>query len=269
MSLFETEDYRAFLKTWIRSLPKNGRGEVNRIAEVLNVNPTVVSQTLSGTRDFTPEQTLDLTEHMGLSELESDYFATLVQIEKAGTAKLKTHLRKKLVKLRKDSVQVAKRIQEHRSLSETERATFYSSAIYAAVRLFSSVGDGVTLEQVCQRFDLSRARAQEILSFLVSTKLCLEKDGVYERGPQLTHLEATSPFITKHHTNWRVKSLQRAEDLAATELMYTGPMCLARADFERLRERMLAFIKEVIGEVQNSEAEDVACFNIDFFWVKK
>lgn len=268
MSLFDSDDYRAYLKTWIRSLPKNGRGEINKIAGQLGVNPTVVSQTLSGVRDFSSEQTLELTDYMGLSELEADYFSTLVQIERAGTSKLKDRLRLKLAKLRAESLQMAKRLEEHRALSETDRALFYSSHLYSAIRLFSDVAGGQTFEAISQRFSVSRARTQEILSFLVSTRLCVEELGRYRMGPQSTHLAATSPFVTKHHTNWRVQALQRAQDLTTEELMMSAPMSLSREDFDRLREKMVGFVKEVFAEVKESKSEDVACFNLDFFWVK-
>lgn len=269
MTIFETEDYRSFLKAWIRGLPKHGRGEVNKIAAVLGVNPTVVSQTLSGVRDFTPEQVVELTEYMGLNELESDTFTLLVSIEKAGSVKLRTRLRAKLEKLRAQSLSVSTRIREHRLLSDNERAQFYSSYLYPAVRLYCDVDGGQTLEAICARFELSRAKAQEMLTFLVGSHLCIETAGRYSMGPQVTHLEASSPFITKHHTNWRVKAIQRAEDLGRNELMYSGPMVLARADFERLREKMVGFINEVIEEVRPSKSEDVACLNLDFFWIKK
>lgn len=268
MNLFETDDYRAFLRFWIRSLPKNGRGEVNKIAAQLSVNPTVVSQTLSGVRDFSAEQTLELTDYMGLGELEAEYFSTLVQIERAGTAKLKSRLKAKVAKLRTDSLQMAKRLQEHRALSETDRAMFYSSFLYTAVSLYTDVDGSQTLEAIAQRFNLSRARTQEILSFLVSTSLCLEENGRYRMGPQSTHLPASSPFVVKHHTNWRVQALQRAQDLPAEELMMSAPMSLSREDFTRLREKMVGFVKEVFTEVKDSKSEDVACFNLDFFWIK-
>lgn len=269
MGLFESEDYREYLRNWIRSLPKNGRGEINKIAGLLNVNPTVISQTLSGVRDFSAEQTLELTDYMGLSELEADYFSTLVQIERASTKKLKDRLRSKVLKLRAESLQVAKRIQEHRSLSETDRARFYSNSIYAKVRLYCDVNGGQTLEAIRERFHLSRAKTQEILSFLISTRLCVEVAGVYRMGPQTTHLEATSPFITKHHTNWRLEAIHRAQDLPAEELMFSAPMSLSKEDFSRLRESMVTYIKTVIGEVKDSKSEDVACFNLDFIWLEK
>jgi len=87
-------------------------------------------------------------------------------------------------------------------------------------------------------------------------------------GPQRTHLESTSPLIQKHHSNWRLKALQRSDSLDPEELMYTSPVSLSREDFKIIREDLVLMIKKVLDRVHPSPAEEVACLNIDFFWVK-
>lgn len=66
-----------------------------------------------------------------------------------------------------------------------------------------------------------------------------------------------------------MKAIQYADDLSETELMFTSPASLSREDFNRLRKKMVLFIQDFLKEVHASPAEDIACFNIDFFWIKK
>ena len=51
--------------------------------------------------------------------------------------------------------------------------------------------------------------------------------------------------------------------------MFTSPASISKEDFHLLREKMVLFIKDFLAQAQASDAEEVACFNMDFFWVKK
>jgi hypothetical protein len=88
-------------------------------------------------------------------------------------------------------------------------------------------------------------------------------------GPQKIHLEKSSPHLQRFQTDWRMRAVSRGEDLADNELLFTGPVSLSRNDFEKLREEMVSFIKRFLDTVHASPAEEIACMNLDFFWIKK
>jgi uncharacterized protein (TIGR02147 family) len=269
MALFEHTDYRAYLREFMASLPKKGHGAVNRMAEHLRVHPSFISQVLTGKRDLNVEQAQDLASFLGLVEIETDYLLLLVQTERAGTVKLKSYFRTKLEKTRTEAQKISHRIRHDRVLSETERAEFYSNWLYSAVRLFTSIEEGKTLEEICVRFAISRAKARTVLEFLTATRLCVEHGGKYRMGTQRTHLPGDSPLVQKHHTNWRLKAIQNSDETSEEELMFTAPLSISRKDFARLREQIMAMIKAASEQVAKTEAEEVACFNVDLFWVKK
>lgn len=268
MSIFNFKDYRPFLKDYIKKLPQNGRGQVNKIADFIGVNSTLVSQVLGGYKDFTIEQAHVLSEYLGLSEIETDYFLLLVQLERAGTKKLKDHFRKKINEVAEASLNLKNRVAVDRKLSDHERAVFYSSWLYSAVRLFCSLGDGKTIDEICDRFLLERSRGVEILQFLTETNLCVHEGAVYKLNAQKTHLEQGSPFLARHYSNWRVKAIQRSENLEKKELMFTAPFSVSKADFELLREDFLEAIQKLYKRVGDTDPEEVACVNVDLFWVK-
>jgi uncharacterized protein (TIGR02147 family) len=269
MSIFEFDDYRPFLRQYIKNLPRQGRGEINRMAAHLGVHSSFISQVLAGSKDFNLEQTHELASFLALSALETDYLILLVELSRAGTHKLKGYFKSKLAVVKNQSLEISKRIPQDRILTDVERSIFYSSWLYLAVWLFSSVDKGQTLDSVAKRFDITRSRAGEILRFLVGAQLCKLKDDVYTIGPQLIHLEKGSPFLTKHHINWRVKAVQRSEDIEDQELMFTSPLSISKKDFEILREQMVNFIKSASDRVAKSPAEEIACLNLDLFWIKK
>ena len=98
--------------------------------------------------------------------------------------------------------------------------------------------------------------------------MVIETDGIFSSGPVATHLEKKSPFLIKHHTNWRLKAIQAAESLSDQELMYSANVSISKKDFTVLREELMQVIQRFVEVVKPSPAEDIAQFNLDFFWIK-
>ena len=139
-----------------------------------------------------------------------------------------------------------------------------------AARLYTSVGEkGKSINEIAQRFEISMTRASEIVKFLVECSLCKEQNGRYIMGEQTIHLEKNSPHLLRFQTDWRMRALQRGEDLSDSELLFTAPVSLSEKDFADLREEIISFIKKFLETVHASPADDVACLNIDWYWIKK
>lgn len=269
MSIFEFEHLNEYLKYMITRLPNKGRGEVNRIAKYLNVNSTLISQILSGNKTMSLEQALNLTQYLGLLELEADYLITLVEFERAGSSQLQEYWKKKLQQLKNKSFQVGERLKKDRKITDIERAKYYSSPYYPAIRLFTSIGEnGQTLQSIAQRFQLSPMKVSEILNFLVQTGLCSEQNGYFRMEQQTIHLEKGSDYHLRYQTDWRIKAISTAEQLSDQELMFTGQVTLSKKDFYKLREETMQFIKKFLDTVHDSPAEELACLNIDWFFIR-
>lgn len=258
MKVFKYRISSSFLKDYIAGLPRKGRGEVSRIALQLRISTTLASLVVSGEKIFTPEQAEAFARYLGLSNLETTYFNFMIQFERASTAELKEFWRKRMEEIKASSMEIAKRVNVDRTLSETEKAIFYSTPLYSAIRLFCSTREeGRTLDDLCHRFDIPRSLAAQKLNFLVETGLWIQKNDLFQMGPQKTHLESRSPHFLRHHNTWRMRAIQQSETLLSEELMYTAPVSLSKKDFEKLRESMLQFISEFLKTVHDSPAEDV------------
>jgi len=268
MSVLNHVSYKRYLEEYMAQLPKEGRGEINRMAAAMGVHPTLVSQVLRGDKDFSIEQAHKLCHHLGLLKLEKDYFLLLVQHERAGSRDLKQYYQEKIEELKTRSLDLKERISHHRSLTDQERAVFYSSWIYSAVRLFTSIGTGQTLAATAERFELSPGEAAEILGFLNESGLVSEEAGVYQMQTAHTHLEIGSPFLPRHHVNWRLQAIQRCERLTSDELMFTSPFSISREDFLKIREQIVSLVNSTSKVIRESPAEEIACLNVDLVWLK-
>ena len=269
MGVFEFKDYRVFLENYLAKLPKRGHGEITKIATAIGVHSTLLSLIISGKRDLSAEQAYDLARYLQLTDLETEYFSLLVLHSRAGNHRYKTHLQKKLEEVLAQSKKLSQRFEHEKTLTEVERAIFYSSWLYSAIRLFTSVDDGKTVEEICEKFLQPRQKVVSILNFLVSTGLAVHEKDRYKMGVQRTFLEHGSPHLVKHHMNWRNKAVQKADNISETELMFTSPMSLSKEDFHKIRESLAGLLKSVSATVKDSPAKDLACLNIDLFWIER
>ena len=267
MKIFECVSYKEILQEYIKTQPKNGRGMVKLIADFLNVNASLVSQIISGTRDFSEEQAYALTRFMGLRPLEIEYFMSLLHVARAGSAELKKHYQEKSQKLKESSLDLKQRIGQDRVLSDYDKSIFYSSYVYSAVRLAATIGEGQTVFDISERLELPRELVVEVLSFLVEKDLCVEENGIYKMGSQHTHVGRGSPFLPRHHHNWRIRSLNKSHLLTDKEIQFTGPVSIDEQGFNEIRESLVDIISRSIERVKKSEPTGLACLLIDWFWV--
>lgn len=269
-SIFTFERYKDFLRERLKAMPKEGRGEIGKIAKMLSMHPTRVSQVLNSHVNLTMEQAASLTSYLGLAGSETEFFLALVQFERAGTEELKKISRATLERLRNQAKELKHRVPKDITLTDDQKAVFYSSWMYSAIRLATSIESLQSLDALANHFDLPRDRVRGILDFLLASGLVVEKSGQLGIGPQTTHLEKGSPLSLRHHSNWRLKAITRHERLTDSEIVYTCPVSIRREDQAEIRELIMQTIERFLKKVVASDpADTLACLNIDWFNVEK
>lgn len=269
MDIFLFKDYRKFLNYWLIQEKKNHRLNASLLAEKIRVHPTFISQVLNGNKDLSFEQWVSVCELMGLTEVENDYLRFLLLLNRSGTKDARAFYQKKIDEILKRRLRLTERMKEHKQLNDQDKAIFYSSWIYSAIRLFASCDGGQTLEQISEKFQISKNKTEEIVNFLCSNELCFLEKGKIQLGSQHVHIPANSPYIIRHHTNWRLKAVNSLENTSEAELNFTAPMSISKKDFSMIREKIVKLIQETVEIAKASEAEDLATLTIDFFWPMK
>ncbi len=257
--VFKYSNYKLYIKDFILQMPHRGRGLYRKIAELLGINSTAVSQIFNGTRDLTPEQGLKIANFLGLADLEIKYFVNMILKERAGSFELKNYYLKEELKLLQDSQTIKSRI------SENDKARFYSDWSYSAIRMASAIPKFHSVDPILEHFGLPRSVVQKAVTFLLEAGLCIEKDGELVVGPQNTHLTPDSPLINNHRRNWRIKALEQMNNHLNEDLFYSSPMSLSVDDFLLIREELINTITKILKKVQKSPEQKLACFNIDWF----
>jgi len=263
--IYRYDNYKEYVRTRLDAM--SGRGRLKKLAAHLKIHTTRLSHILRGSSHFTSEHGYSLCQYLGLNPQETEYFLTLLAKERAGTMALKKHYATQAQEIRTKSQEIINRIPPEKILGEPEKAIFYSDWIYSAIRLATSISNHRDVESLADRFQIPRTRVQSVLDFLLSSGLCIRaSDATIRMGPKSTHLESDSPLAKRHHTNWRLKAIQRHELLSSRELAYTCPVSIAKEDQAQIRERILQLIEGFIKTVNESAPEQqLSCLNIDWF----
>ncbi len=268
-SVFEFDNYRKFLEKRLVELPNKGYGQMSRLARFLGVHSTLVSQILKEHKDLTTDQAASTAEYFELTELETEYFVLLVQIDRAGNSAAKSLYRKQILRLKEQAQSISRRVKVETKLSEEQRAVFYSDWAYTSVRQSVAIPKICDAASIAQFLDLPRKKVQSILEFLVKTGLLKMTQNQFEIGPASTHLEASSPWVRVHHSNWRHRAVQSLDSGRYENLHYTSPLTISTKDVDLIREKIIQFIEQVNLIVDPSPSESLYCLNIDWFNVLK
>jgi uncharacterized protein (TIGR02147 family) len=266
MAAFDYHSYKRCVNDWIESQPRGGHGQLRKLALHLGVNSVVMSQVFRGDRDLSLEQALGTAVFMGLTDLERDYFLLLVQKDRAGTIDLKEVFEQQLAQIR-ISAQALKNRIKHQKFTDEDRATFYSQWYYSAIRLGVSIPQLRSVSALAERLKLDRSLIAKTIEFLLKHRLIVETDGVLDMGPKVTHIGHDSPFVNRHHTNWRLQGLQAMERADDVDMFYTGPMALSEDAALSIKKMILEFIEKSTKQASKSDSEVLRCLNIDWFEV--
>jgi uncharacterized protein (TIGR02147 family) len=268
LAIWKFDAYQDFMKAYMKSLPHNGRGYSTKMAEALSIHPTLLSQIMQGHRDLTLEQAALFCDHVRLSEKEGDLFLKLVEFSRAGNESLRKRLLRQLDTIKSEYKEVRAHVATSaKELTDEEKSIFYSSWQYSAFRMMCSLKVAVSAEEIATHLQITRERAQTIETFLLKTGLIMEQKGRLVLGPFNTHVGAESYWSTRHHLNWRTKNLNKVEHLSKEELCFTAPFSCSAQDFKKIKESVLALIRETSSTVSKTTPEHVYTLCVDLMKV--
>ncbi len=268
MSIFTYDSYKKWLNDLLYSMPKQGRGQLKRIADHLGISPTIVTQVFNGDRELTPEQALLLADYLALSKFESRYLITLVNYARAGTHLYKKSLHEEILELRAQSQEIRHRVQQTTVLSEEAKTTLYSNWYYLAIWSLTAIPGFDHLDILSERLHIPKKKAREAIDFLLKHSLVIEDEsGKLKIGPTLIHLEASSSQVIRHHQNWRLQAFRKYEEARTQDTFYTAPVTLSEKDAALLKEKILKFISQTVNHIKDSPSEKLYCLCVDWFEV--
>lgn len=269
MNISDFNDYRSYLKAYILSLPKKGRGFSARLSDAIGVSPVIISQVLSDKRSFSLEQASEVANFIGLNRLEEEYFLELVQFDRAGSHRLKKFHERKIADLKKKLQDVKNRVHTKKELDDKAKAFYYANWYLVAIRLLINNQDFQNPEVIAEALNLNLERVREALLFLEEYNLIEKNNDLYNWVGTSTHIPFDSPLVNRHHQNWRTQATKKMEQEQAgeTELFFTSPMIIDKDCAVKLRGMILKFIEESQAISVKAPSKDLYCMNLDLFQI--
>ena len=268
MKIFESDNYKGYVQNWIKSRQGGGHGEFKKIATYLSMHTTMISHVFRGDKNLTLDQAFLLSDYMGLSKIESDYFINLVKLERASHYLFRAKIQEELEVIKKSQMDVKNRIPVNKQLDMETSTKYFSSWIYSALRILTTIEKYQTREELLERIGLDVRTGNEFLRFLIDNQLIIEENARLRPGEKITYIGKKDPNLFKHHANWRLKSLDRAPRMTEDEMMLTIPSSLSKNDFKSFKKRLLDLVGEYTSMVKETNPEMMVCFNIDFVRVE-
>ena len=139
--------------------------------------------------------------------------------------------------------------------------------MYNAVQQLAAIPEYNSEFKIAERLNIPIKKMRDILSFLISAGLCVERNGELETGPARIHLASDSPWIRQHHCNWRTRALENLYQEDQSKIYYSSPVTLSKADYEKIRRKLITMIEEIGKLVDPLPSEELVCLNIDWFKV--
>ncbi len=261
-NLFQSTDYRSFLDSRLQE-----RGKRKKLCEFIPCQTTFFSNVMAGSANLSLEHAMRVAEFLNLNEKESHYFMLLVQLGKAGSKKLETYYLNQIKALQVDQNKISSKIASHETIAIQDQVQFYNSWIYVAIHILCAVEEFQSRQALRDYFHLPAKEIDPLIDFMIKNGIITETSGRLKQGSARVHLPKGSPFLMKHHSNWRMKSIQSLDHEREQDLHYTLVMSLSKKDVERMKQIIFEAITRTDQLLKETGDEIVYAMNVDWFQV--
>lgn len=259
-TVFETNNYKSYLQSRL-----GAKGAKTEFAKHLGCQPSFLSQVLCGSPSLSLEQGVLANDYFEHSKAESRHFLALLQLERAGSARLKLHFQNELKQSLEEHRRLTNRLERARELDEAARATYYSSWAYGAVHVLSSLPCADQLGEIQEHTGLNAEDLSKVLRFLAEHGLITRRDGVWRPAQTRIHLPDCDPLVMNHHRNFRARAMQEMQLPKDENLHYSLLMAISRPDSQRIRDLILRLVEDTDKIMRPSPEEVAVQLNLDFF----
>lgn len=263
--IYDFQSYRDFLRYKTESRRENW-GIKKKLATHIGCAPTYVSQVLNEKSDLSLEQLFRMSDFFHLGKDEHHYLILIHQRERAVTKEVRNYYQDEVNLVLEKRLNLSKRLEIRNTLEEKDRAIYYSSWLYMAVHFavgFSNCHDREAVRSIYSSQLPEKINA--IIDFLISIGLILEEKNRLKAGTEFMWLDNQSPWIVKHHTNWRLKAIEDLEKETLKDLHFSSLCTISEADVLKIKNIFLDVIMKNSEIIKASKEEKMYVINIDFF----
>lgn len=266
IKIYDFLDYKEFLR---RKLPTTGsqRGIRAKLAQSLGFHAAFISQVLQGEGHFSMEHSLGIGKFLDLSQDEINFFMLLVQRERAASDDLRKFYEAEIAKVLANRNPLITREFTAPTDKNLMWSTYFSTWLYAAIHTITSIPGYQTAKAIAEHFELPVEKVQYHLDFLIQFDLVTAEGPLYKMKQNNVYLEPTSPLVTSHHLNWRMKVVEALDAQQDFDMHYSLVFAVSEDDARQIKEILRQSIRDLDAKISKSKEEALFGICIDCFKV--
>lgn len=263
-SIYGFLSYKGFIKHMIE-LHNGIHGYQSRLAQEAGCNPSYFSQMLRSGVQLSIEHGYNLAMYWMLNEFETSYFIDLLNYERAGSEKLKKFFMTRLKDAQDKHKDLSNKFKNQESKSIEEQIIYHGHWLMSAVYVLCMIPKERTASIIARKLGITEKEALHYLFQLEKIGFVIKSKDEFISGSINIHLGKTSPFLPLFHRNWRERAVDDSLKKNPASIHYTSLYILSKEAYEKLSIKISDFIEETRNLATGSSAEEVICFNLDYF----
>ena len=262
--VYSFKDYRSYLRQEF-SGKGEGRGRRGQLAQKIGCQTSFLSQVLTDRAHLSLEHAIKTSAFLSHDRGEKTFFMLLVQFGKAGSKDLEDFFENEIVKIRKSRESIKERINVKTELSSEDQMKYYSSWYYSAVHILSALPEFNSIENMVRKLKLDIGTVKNAAEFLEARGFISKKGQRFSIGSTRIHLPNGAAMLPRHHSNWRIKAIEAADNVQDGDLHYSAILGISKRDQRKFKERLLQIIQEFEPVISSSKEEIPLVFLVDLF----
>jgi hypothetical protein len=261
--IFQFEDYKDYLRTLFQK-PVN-RGLMTEAAENIQCGRSYLSRVLNEKMDLSLDQGFRLSQFLGHSSAETEYFHLCIDLARAQSKEYREHLRQK-IETAQNKFEESQKKGQHPVLSSSEsEIEYYSQWFMIPLHLMTSFKGGMTIKQASHRLKVPEFVIESGLQYLAKLGLISAKNEKYFFKDGAKYLPKNHPLLFLIQRSLREQALFHSQYQTASSLHFSVWQTLNQTDYQKIRDLLLGAIEKVNKVAQPSPSEKVVGLSIDLF----
>jgi uncharacterized protein (TIGR02147 family) len=264
IDIFEFDDYKAFLKGFITANNKT-RGAKAFLAKAAGTERSYFSQVLNSKAHLTPDQAFQISLELKMTDREQEYWMLLVELGRTGTQTYKKFLQNKIKKIQSNNQDLKVRFNDPPRLAGDSEMAYFSKWYMVAIHLSCGIVLRDQVARISEILGLPKNLVLEAMLELKTLGLLIKVGEQWKPTQEVLYVHKSSPLCDIHHINWRQRAIFDVQKKTEASLHLTAVNSISKADFQKMKQMLLTFIKSGMDLSKNSKEECLACLNIDYF----
>ncbi len=263
-SVYYFKDYKKYLF----HLVYEENISITSLAEGAGCHRPYLSKVLNGSQHLTPDQTFGISEFLQHLPDEREYLKLMVEYERSASRNFRSHLHQDIERRHKDYFELKNQVSNLQVQVQKDLGNeplYYSSWLYAAIHIATSIPELQTAKAMAQRWGLREAEIEAVCQKLADMNLIKRERARWVWLSGDIHLPRESPLNIPLQANWLSKAQQNVQLGRSESIHYSVVQSLKKSDIDRLRIQISEWIREFSKVAGPSKPEELVVFRIDFF----